>query len=66
MKSDAQDDVGKQMDSGDWDGITLEEALISLLKTNKNIDEISKFIVLLPEELKVKYREIWKDIKNAN
>jgi hypothetical protein len=57
--------LGEKMDSKKWDGITLEEALIALLKSNKNVDEISKFIVLLPEELKIKYRDIWKDIRNA-
>lgn len=52
------------MKTEDWDGITLETALISLLSSNKNTEEISKFIALLPESLKIKYREIWLNIKN--
>lgn len=52
------------MEQNEWDGLTLEEVLILLVKTKTNVEDISKFIAMLPENLKEKYRLIFKKAIN--
>jgi len=51
--------------SKNWDGLTLEEVVREAISRGVE-KEIALLIRLLPDEVKAKYRELWKELKGGS